>query len=326
MHASLRRALCAVGFTGGLLLLGFGLAEAASADDTGPVTTGESGILSGNQTAVDARAPINVSGNQVTVVGQDNVVKAAGGSSAAGSGGSGSPTTSGEHGIVSGNQTAVGVLAPINVSGNQVTVIGQDNHVSSLGGTGTGSGATGSTGGATTSGEHGLLSGNQTGVAVTAPIGASGNQVTVIGQDNTLSSVGGSSAPTGSTGPGQTTTGAGGIGSGNQTPVSVQVPVDASGNQVTVVGQDNTVTSTGGSSTGGTPGGGSTTPPGGVVSPPTTGDETPASPQGSATPGATVLPSTGMSGDLLRTGAFGLLLLLLGLGLCRRKGVARCAT
>jgi hypothetical protein len=327
MHASLRRALCAVGFTGGLLLLGFGLAEAASADDTGPVTTGESGILSGNQTAVDARAPINVSGNQVTVVGQDNVVEAAGGSSTAGgSAGSGSPTTSGAHGIGSGNQTAVDARAPINVSGNQVTVVGQDNHVSSLGGTATGPGATGSTGGATTSGEHGLLSGNQTGVGVTVPIGVSGNQVTVIGQDNTLSSVGGSTAPTGSTGPGQTTTGAGGIGSGNQTPVSVQVPVDASGNQVTVVGQDNTVTSTGGSSAGGTPGGGSTNPPGGVVSPPTSGDETPESPQGSSTPGATVLPDTGMSGDLLRTGTFGLLLLLLGLGLCRWEGAARCSS
>ena len=58
MHAWVRRALCAVGLAGGVVLLGIGLAEAASADD-GPTTTGESGILSGNQVGVDADAPIN---------------------------------------------------------------------------------------------------------------------------------------------------------------------------------------------------------------------------------------------------------------------------
>jgi hypothetical protein len=442
MHAWIRRALCAAGLTGGLLLLGFGLAEAASADDSGPVTTGESGILSGNQTDADARAPINLSGNQVTVIGQDNKVTSTGGSSTAGgAGGSGSPTTSGEDGIGAGNQTDVDVLAPVNASGNQVTVIGQDNQaqsasgsaapssgtgsdlgtttgkggllagnqtalgltppinvsgnqvtvigqdnestalggsttgattggggaggsaaapttsgedgigsgnqtgiavlapiaatgnqvtvigqdntVSSTGGATTGSAGTGS-GGATTSGENGLLAGNQTGVAVTAPVNASGNQATVIGEDNGLTSTGGTTTPGGSSGPGQTTTGEGGIGSGNQTPVSVQVPVDVSGNQVTVVGEGNTTTSSGGSSTGGTsPGGGTTSPPGGgVVSPPGSGE----TPQGGPTPAAGVLPSTGMSDGLLGAALLGLLLLLLGAALSGRGGRQRCAS
>jgi len=442
MHAWIRRALCAVGVTGGIVLLGIGLAEAASADDTGPTTTGESGIISGNQTdahaaapvdlsgnqvtvvgqrnhvtstgssgtpsgaagssghqttsgpdgagsgnqtALDVRAPVNASGNQVTVVGQDNETRATGASSApAFGGGSAAATTSGQSGIGSGNQTGVAVAAPVNGSGNQVTVIGQDNANESVGdasagstvgstadstsggpATTTGQGgllagnqtalgvalpvdATGNqvtavgedndlqaagasaagapepgSAGSTTSGANALLSGNQTGVGVTAPIAATGNQATVVGQDNALSSTGGSpSESTGSTGTGQTTTGAGGIGSGNQTPVGVQAPVDASGNQVTVIGQDNTVTSTSRSSSdGATPGGTVVLSPGSgtVVSPPSGGNPTGVS-QGASAPGASALPNTGLPGDVLRLALLGLVLVGLGGLLTRRRG------
>ena len=94
MHAWVRRALCAVGLTGGVVLLGIGLAEAASADgNSGPVTSGESGIVSGNQTGVGVVAPVNASGNQVTVIGQDNNVTSTG-HSTAGPGGTTSGTAS----------------------------------------------------------------------------------------------------------------------------------------------------------------------------------------------------------------------------------------
>jgi LPXTG-motif cell wall-anchored protein len=397
MHAWIRRALCAVGVTGGIVLLGFGLAEAASADgNSGPVTTGQNGILSGNQTAVDAQAPVNLSGNQVTVIGHDNKATSVGGATTGAStanGGGGSPTTSGQNGIASGNQTAVGLQVPVNASGNQVTVIGDHNTAQSVSGTSTSGGSTpattgatagptttgqdgllsgnqtgigiglpinlsgnqvtvighyntvtsasgsttsasttggstggGALGGATTSGKDGIGSGNQTGLAVLAPVAATGNQVTVIGDHNTVSSTGGSttggSTTGGSTGP--TTTGEGGIGSGNQTPIVVQVPVDTSGNQVTVVGHDNTVTSTGGSSTGGgtTP---VSTPSGGVVvSPPTSAaGGTPSGPQGglqaAAGPGETVLPNTGAGRELLALAVLGLMLLSAGLVLGRPR-------
>jgi ChpA-C len=430
MHAYVRRALCAVGLTGGVVLLGIGLAEAASADGaSGPVTNGDSGIVSGNQTganvqapvnvsgnqvtvigqrnkvsstggaattsgspgspttsgqdgigsgnqtAVHAQVPVNASGNQVTVIGQDNKVASTGSSSSSGTstGSAGSPTTSGESGIGSGNQTAVDLQVPVNVSGNQVTVIGQDNEADSTGGSATATPAAGSSGapttsgqdailsgnqtgvglqvpinisgnqvtvigqrntthatggsatghpaagpsaGPTTSGEDGVGSGNQTGIGVEAPIAATGNQVTVIGQDNTLTSTG-TTTTGGSTGPGETTTGAGGVGSGNQTPIDVQAPVDTSGNQVTVVGQDNTDTSTSGSTSGGTTAGG--TPPGGtVVSPPSTGGTT--GTQAAAAPAASGLPNTGAPAGLLGAGLLGLLLVLLGGGLLRREG------
>ncbi|MBW8750388.1 MAG: DUF320 domain-containing protein [Propionibacteriales bacterium] len=265
MNAWIRRALCAVGITGGIVLLGLGLAEAASADGDGPVTTGESGILSGNQTGADVKAPINLSGNQITVIGQHNHASSAGasttGASTTGTGGGsspGSPTTSGEHGIGSGNQTAIGVQAPINASGNQVTVIGQDNEVKSASGTSTPGGGGTASSSPTTSGEHGIASGNQTGVDVKAPINASGNQVTVIGQHNTVNSLSASSTPAGAGGGTNTTSGAGGLVSGNQTALGIALPINISGNQVTAIGQDNTNTSAGGSTTGGGQTGGTT--------------------------------------------------------------------
>jgi hypothetical protein len=258
MHAYLRRALCAVGLTGGIVLLGIGLAEAASADGpSGPVTTGESGILSGNQTGVDAQAPINASGNQVTVIGQDNKTTSTGGAATT-SPPSGSPTTSGQNGIGSGNQTGVAAQVPVNASGNQVTVIGQRNQVHSTAGSASGAPAGTSTSppAPTTSGRAGILSGNQTAIGLQVPVNVSGNQVTVIGQDNTVSSLGGSATgvpagtSSGSPTSGPVTSGQDGILSGNQTGVVALVPVNVSGNQVTVIGQDNTVSSLGGSATG----------------------------------------------------------------------------
>jgi LPXTG-motif cell wall-anchored protein len=438
MKASIRRALCAVGLTGGIVLVGVGLAEAASADTgSGPVTTGESGIVSGNQTGADVQAPVNASGNQitvigqrnhttstgssstgtstssggstggspttsgqsgigsgnqtavraqvpvnvscnqVTVIGQDNASQCEGSARTAGAGASsgspttsgqdgigsgnqtgvgvllpinvscnqvtvigqdnasqcagsssastapeGSPTTTGQNGIVSGNQTGIGVLLPIDVSGNQVTVIGQDNDNTSTGGSSTGTEGAGSggSGAPTTSGESGIGSGNQTGVDAQAPIDASGNQITVIGQDNDNTSAGGSSTGTGTGSTGETTDGSNGAGSGNQTPIDVQAPVDTTGNQVTVIGQDNTDSSTSGSTSGGT------TPGGGTVSPPTAGQfpkaggtaTTVSNPQAAAAPGASVLPNTGLGGALPWLAALGLLLVGLGSVLSRR--------
>jgi LPXTG-motif cell wall-anchored protein len=201
-------------------------------------------------------------------------------------------------------------------------VIGQDNTVTSAGGSSAGTGGGSGPGDLTTTGEDGILSGNQTLIGVQVPVNASGNQVTVIGQDNTVTSTGGSSTG-GTNGGDETTSGEGGVGSGNQTPIGAQVPVDTSGNQVTVIGQGNTDTSTGGSTSGGTPGTPGT--PGGTVSPPATPPTGGAvdAPQAGATPVASSLPNTGLSGGLLGIGLLGLLMLLLGSVLYRRESVAR---
>ena len=96
-----------------------------------------------------------------------------------------------------------------------------------------------------TSGAGGLVSGNQTGGGATAPVEASDNQVTVIGNDNRSSSTdqgGGSDTQLRSQrhfGAGDTSSGADGTGSGNQTDAGATAPVDASDNQVTVIGDGN---------------------------------------------------------------------------------------
>ena len=138
MHTWVRRALCALGLTGGALLLGFLMAESASA--AGNHTNGQDGIGSGNQTGIGVQAPVNATGNQITVIGHDNHATNSGDAASAGgttpSGGTtGGDNTSGQDGIGSGNQTGAPVEAPVNASGNQVTVVGDGNTADSSGGT-----------------------------------------------------------------------------------------------------------------------------------------------------------------------------------------------
>ena len=63
--------------------------------------------------------------NQVTVIGDGNTSETA--DDETGTDGSGGDTTDGQDGTGSGNQTAPGVEAPVDTSGNQVTVIGDGN-------------------------------------------------------------------------------------------------------------------------------------------------------------------------------------------------------
>ena len=254
----------------------------------------------------------------------------------------GPDTTSGVSGLVSGNQTGGGIQAPLDTSGNQVTVIGDGNKNSS---TDSGTGSTvatgsGSSGGDRTSGQDSIGSGNQTDARAVAPVEASGNQVTVIGDGNTVGREDTSNGGTtdSSTG-GNTTSGQDGTGSGNQTDTTALVPVDASGNQVTVIGDGNTAESTtdGDTAGPGDPAEGSEATPGNESSPGVDGsDEGAANGTGSATaasagagaqaaPAAAivgVLPQTGASTGLMLWALLGLTMLLLGSGLMTgRRGV-----
>ncbi len=248
-------------------------------------------------------------------------------------------TTSGQDGIGSGNQTGLGIQAPVNVTGNQITVIGHDNTADSDGGSATsGDTSTASTptgGDNTTSGQDGIGSGNQTGLAIQAPVNASGNQITVIGHDNTATTSGDTSTASTPAGGDNTTSGQDGIGSGNQTGLAIQAPVNATGNQIAVVGEGNTTGNGGGSSvvspptTGqpGAPGGGEsggTTR--GETSPPRSGIGTgsnagPAVAAATLAPVAGVLPNTGAPAGAGALAALALLLLLGGALLLRRREV-----
>ncbi len=92
---------------------------------SGNDTTGENGNGSGNQTDPAVTAPVDAGDNQVTVIGDGNTSETA--DDETGTDGSGGDTTDGEDGTGSGNQTAPGIVAPVDPSGNQVTVLGDDN-------------------------------------------------------------------------------------------------------------------------------------------------------------------------------------------------------
>ena len=158
-----------------------------SAPAADPRTGGTDPFLTGDRSLVDVDVPVDLCGNQVTVIGSGNTTSCP----AAGSPEAGPTRTDGsEPGqeASSGRGTLVDVLAPVTATGNQVTVIGDGNtnRTGTSDGTGT-SDPAGSTGDATDT---------PTLVDVLAPVTGGGNQVTVLGDGNTNST--GDSTGTGS--------------------------------------------------------------------------------------------------------------------------------
>lgn len=146
----------------------------------------------------------------------------------------------------------------------------------------------------------GVLSGNLVQVPVHIPVNVCGNTVNVVGllnpaAGNACANTGGSRTGgrhTGGSHASGRTSGSPGVGSGNTVQVPVDVPVNACGNSVNVVGLGNRAT---GNHCGNTGGGRTVTPPGGGhVTPPPGGGTTP--PGGGATPpsggGSTTPPGT----------------------------------
>ena len=199
---AVRRSMLVVGLAGGFTVLGAGIAAStATADELAPPTdvavaeqpaddddndetSGENGTGSGNQVEADVEAPVDASDNQVTVIGDGNQHE--GGTSEPQNGvepDADADHTSGDDGTLSGNQVEAEAEAQVELTGNQVTVIGEDN--TSGGSTSDTCQDEGTSSGDTTNGDDGTLSGNQVDVDADAPVDASGNQVTVIGDENT---------------------------------------------------------------------------------------------------------------------------------------------
>ena len=214
--------------------------ESSEGSDGANSTDGQDGTGSGNQTDAGATAPVDASGNQVTVIGNGNDNTASGDNSGSTAGTDGSDTTSGTDGNGSGNQTDADAIAPVDATGNQVTVIGNGNgsENNSTEGTSAGSGSD------STTGDDGTVAGNQAGLGAVVPVDAGGNQVTVIGDGNTSTGETTAGESSAGNGAGNTTSGTDGNGSGNQTDAGAAAPVNATGNQVTVIGDGNTADNT----------------------------------------------------------------------------------
>jgi hypothetical protein len=143
---------------------------------TGPTTSGDGSVGSGNQVSIPITIPIDVCGNAAALLGVSTA--ACQGGATVADAGSGSPSTmhtSGTGSVLSGNQVSAPVTAPVTVCGNAI-----GNATAHCPG-----GATvhhiPSTGTEVTSGNGSIASGNQVVAPVTAPIDVCGNSVAVLG-------------------------------------------------------------------------------------------------------------------------------------------------
>ncbi|WP_374947119.1 chaplin family protein, partial [Agreia sp.] len=90
----------------------------------------------------------------------------------------------------------------------------------------------------TTTGEDGLLSGTQTVIGLEVPVDLSGNAITAVGDATTTSEAAPAPAaePAAESAPEATTSGEDGAASGTQAVIDAAVPIDVSGNAISVIG------------------------------------------------------------------------------------------
>lgn len=205
-------------------------------------TSGNGSVGGGNQVNAPISVPINACGNAVSLVGKSDA-GCKGGATVhnQGRGGAGGNRTSGNGSVLGGNQITAPISAPINACGNAVAIFG-DSTAGCKGGStvyNTGVGA----GGNRTSGNGGVLGGNQVIAPISAPINICGNSVAVVGRAFS-GCQGGSSVTNNGGGPryqarhmaagstGNDTDGRFGVGSGNQVVAPISLPVDVCGNAV----------------------------------------------------------------------------------------------
>jgi len=191
---------------------------------------------------------------------------------------------------------------------------------SSAGQSATGSGSTDPSSGATTSGDNAILGGTQVIPAVGAPVTASGDAVSVIGDSSSGGASGGATSGSGGgtgggsvggidTGlPAVTTSGDQGILGGSQIAPAVSAPITVGGDAVSVIGDSSTMPGDPGS--GGGSGGGSV---GGVETFPPTTSTAALSVQALAETGVAAVPVL----------ALGILLLMAGIGVMLHRVAAR---
>ncbi len=239
MNSYARKGLYCALLVGGFSLLGIGAANAAD-------TSGDDAVASGTQIVTPVTAPVDVDQNAISVVGNSSTGGApdAAPQAAADSGPDGSSTTSGTDGVASGTQVPAEITAPVTVTGNAISVVGDSSAESSGGTSAPVDSSAGDT--ATTSGSGGVASGTQAPLSASAPVTASGNAITVLGDSSTWGSTGAAatgdtgSAPATSGATGSSTSGSDGVASGTQVPLGASAPVAANGNAVSLVGHSST--------------------------------------------------------------------------------------
>jgi hypothetical protein len=251
--------------TGGLLMLGTGIASAnenvnpdlpASPIDGGasvPVHVGDNAVgtplgqvkpatvdrtistdglpdngpapVGANRAKADVVAPVDVSGNAVAAGGDATVA-----SHSHQSAGRSGPVVAGRApGSLAGNVVEVNHSAPVQITGNAVSVAGTATSINDAGQSATTGGDT------TTNGAGHPLAGNVLAEQGATPVQVDGNAIAGGGQARTLSTTSSTAKSNGSIG----TSGAGGTGAGNVGAVPVALPVEVTDQAVSGAGNAN---------------------------------------------------------------------------------------
>lgn len=225
-------------------------------DTIGQATSGGLGVFNGCQAVANANAPVTVSGNAVSLIGNSKSNGSQVGANGAPGAGGGAltggdvvgQTTSGGVGAFNGNTANADAAAPITVSGNAISAIGNSKTKNSqVGGgpaNGNGSLSGGDTVGQATAGGVGAYNGNVANANAKAPVTVSGNGVSLLGNSSSENSKVGVPNPA-ATGNGALAGGdsvhqasGGGIGAynGNQAQANADAPITVSGNAIGLTG------------------------------------------------------------------------------------------
>ncbi|NKZ00708.1 chaplin [Nocardiopsis alborubida] len=209
---------------------------AATFADT--TTSGSGGIGSGNQVVVPVDVEAELCGNSIAILGISSATCTQVSEVLYEASGQGGASTDGSGGVASGNQIIVPVDAAIDACGNAAAVggISQAECVEVVEVLEEESADAPTT---RTDGSGGVASGNQIIVPVDTAINVCGNSVAILGGSSakctTIINII-QASPENEGSPDAATSGAGGIGSGNQVVVPVDAAVDICGNAVSVLG------------------------------------------------------------------------------------------
>lgn len=177
-------------------LLGSSSVEGSSAAEPAPAaeqtpgaesatTDGSNGIGSGSQALVEVTVPVTVAGNSIAVLGESTVdggapaAPGATGGAGTGQAGAAQAATDGSDSVLGGTQVVAPVTAPVTVSGNAISLLGESS-VSDAGDAAPAGGASPPV--PLTSGLGGVLSGSQVAAPISIPLTVGGNAIAVLGE------------------------------------------------------------------------------------------------------------------------------------------------
>ena len=158
-------------------------ASAPAATLAPAMTTGNNSLLGGTQGLISVDVPIALTGNAVSAAGDSSSTATTDGTTtdAAAPAAASGPVTSGSDGTGSGTQVVPVAAAPVTVTGNAISVVGDSGSANgSSGPVGSGFGANPASG-PVTSGSDGTGSGTQVAPVVAVPVTVTGNSLSVIG-------------------------------------------------------------------------------------------------------------------------------------------------